>query len=77
MLRSVLVSLRPHQWPKNLFVLGPVAFSRGLEDTETVFLGGLALLIFIAASSAVYLMNDIVDRERDRLHPAKKHRPLA
>ena len=77
MLRAVLVSLRPHQWTKNLFVLGPVAFSGGLESAETVWRGGLALVTFIAASGAVYLMNDIVDRERDRQHPVKKHRPLA
>ena len=76
-LKSLLVSLRPHQWTKNVFVLAPLAFSQGLRTPETVLLGLQALVSFICASSAVYLLNDIVDRKRDRLHPVKRERPIA
>ena len=70
-------SLRPSQWAKNLFVLAPAVFGGLLLDERTAVRVGLALLAFCAASSAVYLINDLRDREEDRRHPLKKHRPLA
>ncbi len=77
MLRPLVRSLRPMQWAKNLFVLAPLVFGRGLEDREAVADALLALLAFCAASSAVYLFNDVRDREEDRRHPVKRLRPLA
>jgi 4-hydroxybenzoate polyprenyltransferase len=65
------------QWAKNLFVLAPLVFGRGLEDRGAVTAALLAFLAFCAASSAVYLFNDIRDREEDRRHPVKRTRPLA
>lgn len=70
-------SLRPHQWAKNLFVLAPLVFAHGLVSPLLVGRGLAAFAAFCAASSAVYLLNDLRDRERDRHHPLKRHRPIA
>ncbi len=75
--RALLVSLRPHQWPKNLFVLAALAFSKHLFEADAVLRAGLAFLVFCALSGAVYLVNDLADLESDRLHPQKRRRPLA
>jgi decaprenyl-phosphate phosphoribosyltransferase len=68
---------RPRQWPKNLLVLAaPIAgASLGRDDGAAYAL--VALVAFIAASSAVYLVNDVIDAERDRQHPVKRSRPIA
>jgi decaprenyl-phosphate phosphoribosyltransferase len=75
--KAVIQSTRPRQWPKNLLVLAaPLA-----GDTVGRHYGLLYALVagaaFVAASSAVYLVNDVVDAERDRGHPYKKFRPVA
>ena len=75
--RALLVSLRPHQWTKNLVVLAALAFSKHLFDRDAVLQAGLAFVIFCALSGAVYLVNDLRDLESDRLHPRKRLRPLA
>jgi len=68
--------IRVHQWVKNLFVFVPLLFSLHLFD-ENYFITALsAFLIFCLASSAIYVINDIVDIESDRSHPVKKNRPL-
>jgi len=60
-----------------VFVLAPATFAGGLTEPETVAASVVAALAFCAAASAVYLFNDLVDRERDRRHPRKKLRPVA
>lgn len=77
MLIPLVRSLRPHQWAKNSFVLAPLVFARALGDLESVERALLAFVAFCCISSAVYLVNDLRDREADRRHPLKKHRPLA
>jgi 4-hydroxybenzoate polyprenyltransferase len=77
MLFALVRSLRPAQWVKNLFVLAPLVFAHRLEDPETLRRAAIAFAIFCAASSAVYLFNDLRDREADRLHPVKARRPIA
>ncbi len=69
--------LRPHQWLKNGFVFVGVLFGHAWR--EPALLGGavLAFVAFCLLSSAVYVVNDYVDREQDRHHPEKKRRPLA
>lgn len=69
--------LRVHHWPKNLFIFIPAFFAGALIDTAVFvqLLQGLAC--FSLVSSAVYIVNDYRDREKDRLHPVKKNRPLA
>jgi 4-hydroxybenzoate polyprenyltransferase len=69
--------MRPTQWPKNLFVLAPLVFGRLLGDRAAIVHALVALAAFCLASSTVYIINDIKDREEDRNHPLKRHRPLA
>jgi 4-hydroxybenzoate polyprenyltransferase len=74
---ALLSSLRPEQWTKNLVVFAALVFSRRLLDPAAVALALAAFLIFCALSGAVYLVNDVSDREADRLHPLKSQRPIA
>ena len=69
--------LRPAHWAKNVFVLAPVVFAQELTNRAAVESALLAFTAFCLASSAVYVFNDIRDREEDRRHPLKKNRPLA
>lgn len=77
MLLHIVKTLRPHQWIKNLFVAAPLIFARRIEDAVAVRNAAAAIAIFCALSSAVYLFNDLQDVERDRVHPVKRHRPIA
>ncbi len=74
---ALLSSLRPEQWTKNLVVFAALVFARRLLDPAAVALALAAFLIFCALSGAVYLVNDVSDREADRLHPLKSQRPVA
>lgn len=75
--KDLLHEMRPHQWVKNLFVLTPVVFAHKLTELATGGLAIAAFVMFCALSSAVYILNDIFDREKDRAHPLKCHRPIA
>lgn len=77
MILPLVRSLRPAQWAKNFFVLAPAVFSGLLLDERIVVRVALALVAFCFASSTVYLINDLRDREEDRKHPLKRLRPLA
>ncbi|SCD33383.1 4-hydroxybenzoate polyprenyltransferase [Streptomyces sp. SolWspMP-5a-2] len=76
-LPAPLVLLRPHQWVKNVFVLiVPLAVDApALWDHIGKALA--TVVAFVAASCSVYVLNDWLDRDQDRLHPVKRHRPLA
>lgn len=75
---SLLVaSLRPEQWTKNLFVFAGLLFGGRLLEWNAVLLATAAFLIFCALSGAVYLVNDIADRDADQRHPLKRTRPIA
>ena len=76
-LLNLLISLRPGQWTKNLFVFAALVFSQQLYDAEALVKAAVAFFVFCALSSAVYLVNDVLDREQDRHHPLKMHRPVA
>lgn len=76
-LRSLLKLARPKQWVKNFFLFAPLIFSKHLFDWSYVSLSLLGFAVFSVLSSVVYVMNDITDREADRLHPTKRNRPLA
>jgi len=76
MLVAIVVSLRPRQWVKNLFVFAGLIFAQKLfTPAAWVALAGFA--IFCGLSGAIYLFNDVADRERDRLDPRKRMRPIA
>ncbi len=74
---ALLESLRPAQWVKNGFVFAPLIFSRSLTDWDRNFHVAAAAAIFCLASSAAYLVNDVLDVAEDRLHPFKRLRPVA
>ncbi len=69
--------VRPDQWVKNLLVLAPLAFTPDMWTAYYLLRGFLAFFVFCFASGAVYIWNDWVDLEADRLHPKKMLRPLA
>ncbi len=77
MIRAILVSLRPHQWTKNLLVFAALALSKHLFEREAFLRALLAFGIFCGLSGTIYVVNDLTDLARDRLHPRKRHRPLA
>jgi decaprenyl-phosphate phosphoribosyltransferase len=75
---AVATLLRPKQWIKNSFVVAPLLFTGRFIDPESIQLVCWATLYFCLASSAVYILNDIVDVERDKQHPTKSQkRPIA
>ncbi len=69
--------LRPGQWTKNLLVFGALAFSIDEWRLGDLQQCAAAFLLFCLVSGCVYIMNDYVDREADRQHPDKAHRPMA
>ncbi|MGE3176751.1 MAG: decaprenyl-phosphate phosphoribosyltransferase [Vicinamibacterales bacterium] len=73
----LLESLRPRQWSKNLLVFAGLVFAGRLLDPQAVVAASAAFVIFCALSGVVYLINDVLDRESDREHPLKQHRPIA
>jgi 4-hydroxybenzoate polyprenyltransferase len=74
---NLLVSLRPHQWSKNLLVFAGLLFARRLFDLHDFLATVAAFAIFCALSGVVYLTNDVLDRHTDRNHPLKSRRPIA
>lgn len=71
-------TMRPKQWSKNLIIFAGLIFSdnRLLFDMPSVLKSILAFILFCLLSSAVYILNDLVDIEKDRAHPKKRNRPL-
>lgn len=69
--------MRIRQWPKNAFVLAALVFDRQLLQRDSLLTTLYAVVLFCFASSLVYIINDLADIEVDRLHPEKRHRPLA
>ncbi len=74
---NIFVLMRPKQWTKNLVLFAGVAFSKRFSDVILVKKSALGFVIFCFLSGAVYIFNDIIDRNRDREHPEKCRRPLA
>ncbi|MCX5471940.1 decaprenyl-phosphate phosphoribosyltransferase [Alcaligenes sp. A-TC2] len=74
---SLLRLMRPKQWVKNFFVFAPLVFSGMMLSSDSIIKSLLAFLFFSFAASSVYIVNDIGDVEKDRLHPKKRFRPLA
>jgi len=77
MMTALWRSLRPTQWVKNLVVYAGFVFSQRFTNTNDVLTATGAFAVFCALASAIYLFNDIRDRESDRRHPHKKTRPIA
>lgn len=76
-LRDYVSLARPYQWVKNGFVFAGVLFGHGWSDAD-LMAGAVAVFVaFCCMSSAVYAVNDIADRDADRLHALKRSRPVA
>ncbi len=76
MLLNFLKLIRVQQWIKNVFVFVPLLFSHNLFEREYFLITLFAFFVFCLASSAIYVINDLIDIEADRAHPLKKNRPL-
>ena len=80
---ALLRAMRPHQWVKNMFVFAALVFARGTQgnlfggDRWDIYRTLLAFAAFCLGSSAIYLVNDVLDVESDRAHPEKRLRPIA
>ena len=74
---SVIKLLRPKQWIKNSFVFAALIFSKRFFNINYFAINLYVFIAFCLASSCVYILNDIVDRDKDRIHPEKCKRPIA
>jgi 4-hydroxybenzoate polyprenyltransferase len=82
MFGPLLQALRPHQWVKNLLVFAPLVFApqritTPVEGRPAWLAAAIAFVVFCCVASSIYLINDVLDREHDRLHPKKRFRPIA
>jgi 4-hydroxybenzoate polyprenyltransferase len=73
----LLLALRPAQWTKNLVIFAGLLFGKRLFDATAVVEAVSAFAVFCVLSGVVYLVNDIADRESDRVHPLKARRAIA
>ena len=76
-MRNYFKLIRVHQWTKNFFVFAPLFFSGQFLNTERLKESAVGFFCFCFAASAIYILNDILDAENDKLHPTKKFRPIA
>lgn len=76
-IKEYIKLMRPKQYIKNLFVLAALIFSNKILDTSSIYNTMIAFISFCLISSSVYVLNDLVDIEKDKLHPKKCKRPLA
>lgn len=74
---KLIILSRPKQWLKNLFVFAPILFAGQMMNLDLMIKSMLAFVAFSFASSIVYIINDIVDRDADRIHKKKRFRPIA
>ncbi len=74
---NLLISLRPGQWTKNLLVFAALIFSEKFFEWSALLAAFETFAIFCALSGAVYLLNDVADRQTDQQHPLKRLRPIA
>ncbi len=77
MLKGILSSMRPGHWVKNLIVFAALIFAQAYTEPDKIILTLAAFAAFCFGSSAVYIINDIFDRENDKKHPVKSKRPIA
>jgi len=75
-IQALFEAMRPYQWVKNLLVFAPLIFAQKLYDRPSQMGALVAFAAFCCVASGIYLLNDLMDLERDRRHPKKKNRPL-
>src|SRR5512136_549789 len=76
-MRLLLKTMRPKQWTKNVFVWAALIFDGKLFRLDPFVRTLATFILFCLVSSIVYIINDLVDIEKDRQHPQKRNRPLA
>jgi 4-hydroxybenzoate polyprenyltransferase len=74
--RGLIRTMRPKQWPKNGFVFAGIMFDQQLDRADSLARVLVAFGLLCMCASTIYLINDVVDIDRDRLHPKKRNRPL-
>jgi 4-hydroxybenzoate polyprenyltransferase len=86
MIKNLLISMRPKQWVKNVFIFAPMIFAQAEKSVrlslhmfhlDFIKRSLLAFLLFSLITGGIYIFNDILDRKNDRRHPEKKNRPIA
>jgi 4-hydroxybenzoate polyprenyltransferase len=77
MLKGLIVSARPAHWVKNLVVFAALIFAESFNDAANVITTIITFFAFCLASSSIYIINDVFDRENDKEHPVKSKRPIA
>jgi len=76
MLKALLKTMRPRQWPKNIFIFAALVFDQQLFKVDSLLRTVAGFALFCLISSSVYILNDILDVEADKQHPEKKNRPI-
>jgi 4-hydroxybenzoate polyprenyltransferase len=77
MFKGLVISARPSHWVKNAIIFAALIFAKEYGQPEKIGLAALAFAAFCLGTSAVYLFNDVIDRENDKKHPIKSKRPIA
>lgn len=75
-IKGIIQLIRPKQWIKNSFIFAAIIFSGNFLNLKMLSSNIVTFLLFCMTSSSVYILNDIVDIDKDRCHPKKKYRPL-
>lgn len=77
MLKKIIISMRPKQWYKNLVLFAGIIFSLNLSHIHMLINVLFAFITFCIVSGSEYIINDIMDKEKDKIHPKKRNRPIA
>src|SRR2546422_351380 len=75
--KAMFLQLRPKQWAKNVLVFASAIFAGSLLESHALLYAILAFICFSFMASTIYIINDIVDVDKDRVHPDKCKRPIA
>jgi 4-hydroxybenzoate polyprenyltransferase len=76
MFKALIKTMRPRQWPKNIFIFAALGFDKQLLRVDPFLRTAAGFVLFCLISSSVYIFNDLADIEADRQHPEKKYRPI-
>lgn len=74
---GIWYALRPYQWYKQLIIIIPIVYAGKATEFDAWIYTVVGVLVFSLVAGCVYIINDILDRENDRNHPVKRHRPIA
>ena len=77
MLKDIIISIRPYQWYKNLVLFTGIFFSANVHNLHMLIIVLFSFIIFCILSGSEYIINDIMDKKRDAIHPLKCNRPIA